>query len=42
MWAESRGKGDLGKNEFMEEIVPQYELLPWMIDAVEKQKIKYY
>lgn len=41
MWAEDRGKGLLGKGEF-NCIIKEYELLDWMIDAVEKQKLKYY
>lgn len=41
MWAEDRGKGWLSKLEF-DEIVKEYELLDWMVEAVEKQKVKYY
>lgn len=41
MWAESRGKGELGSIEF-QEISKELELLPWMIEAVERQKYKYY
>lgn len=41
MWAEDRGKGLLCKLDF-EEIIKEYELLEWMMDAVEKQKLKYY
>lgn len=41
MWAEDRGKGYLGKNEF-QEIIKEFELLPWMVEAVEKQKLIYY
>jgi hypothetical protein len=41
MWAEDRGKGILGKIEF-NEICKEFELLDWMINAVEKQKYKYY
>ncbi len=42
MWAESRGKAEMGKLEFMETIVPEYELLDWMIEAVENQRMKYW
>lgn len=42
MWAEDRGKGWLGKMEFDEEFVPQYELLDWMIEAVENQRIQHW
>lgn len=41
MWAEDRANGYLGKLEFMEDIIPKYELLDWMIVAVEKQKFYY-
>ena len=41
MWAEDRGKGCLGKLEF-QNIIKEYELLPWMVEAVENQKLKYY
>jgi hypothetical protein len=41
MWAEDRGKGWLGKNEFMQ-IANEFELLDWMINAVENQKEKYW
>lgn len=40
-WAQDRAKSYLPKIEF-EKIVEQYELLPWMVEAVEKQKYKYY
>jgi hypothetical protein len=40
-WAEDRGKGCLGRNEF-NEIAKYLELLPWMIEAVERQKTQYY
>ena len=42
MWAEDRGKGNLGKLEFIETIVPEFELLDWMVTAVENQKLIYY
>lgn len=41
MWAEDRAKGILPKIEF-EKIIEEFELLPWMTEAVEKQKFKYY
>lgn len=41
MWAEARGKGELGRLEF-QGIIKEYELMPWMIQAVEKQKFEYY
>lgn len=41
MWAEDRGKGFLGKLEF-DEIIKEYKLLDWMINAVEMQKFKQY
>lgn len=40
-WSKDRAKGYLPKIEF-EKIVKEYELLPWMINAVERQKFKYY
>lgn len=40
-WAQDRAKGYLPKIEF-EEIIKEYNLLPWMVEAVEKQKYKYY
>ena len=40
-WAEDRAKGYLPKIEF-DKIIEEYELLPWMIKAVENQKLKYY
>lgn len=40
-WAQDRAKGYLPKIEF-DRIVKEYNLLPWMVDAVEKQKYKYY
>lgn len=42
MWAESRGKGEIGKLEFLETIAKEYELLDWMIDAVENQRKNYW
>ena len=39
-WAIDRGKGWLGYKEF-EDIIKEFELLDWMIDAVENQKYKY-
>lgn len=39
-WAQDRSKGYLPKIEF-QKIIEQYELLPWMIEAVERQKYKY-
>lgn len=42
IWAEDRGKGWLGKNEFMETIAIEYELLDWMINAVEQQRMKHW
>jgi hypothetical protein len=41
MWAEDRGKGWLGRMEF-QEIATHLELLPWMIEAVERQKTQQY
>jgi len=41
MWAEDRAKGYLPKIEFIK-IINEFELLDWMVDAVEKQKCKYY
>lgn len=40
-WAQDRAKGYLPKIEF-EKIVEEYKLLPWMVEAVENQKHKYY
>lgn len=40
-WAEDRSKGYLPKIEF-EQIVEEYQLLPWMVEAVERQKYKFY
>lgn len=40
-WAESRAKGELGLLEF-NDISKEYELLDWMIKAVENQKINLY
>ena len=40
-WAQDRAKGYLPKIEF-EKIIEEYELLPWMVEAVERQKYKYY
>lgn len=40
-WAQDRSKGYLPKIEF-EKIIKEYTLLPWMVEAVEKQKYKYY
>lgn len=36
-WAEDRSKGWLGYNEF-ESIIKEFELLDWMVKAVENQK----
>jgi len=41
MWAEDRAKGILPKILF-DEMVKELELLDWMVEAVEKQKVKYY
>ena len=52
-WAESRAAGELGGAYFSNEIrdehklediitIEEYELLPWMVIAVETQKNKYY
>ncbi len=41
MLAESRGKGELGRIEFSQ-ISKEFELLDWMINAVENQKFKFY
>lgn len=41
MWAEGRADGTLPKLDF-DSIIKEYELLDWMIEAVEKQKYKYY
>ena len=40
-WAQDRAKGYLPKIEF-DKIIKEFELLPWIIEAVEKQKYKYY
>lgn len=40
-WAEDRAKGYLGSVEF-DEYCKELNLLPWMKDAVENQKVKYY
>ena len=40
-WAQDRAKGYLPKIEF-ESIIKEFELLPWMVEAVEKQKYKHY
>jgi hypothetical protein len=40
-WAQDRAKGYLPKIEF-EKIAEEYNLLPWMVEAVENQKYKYY
>lgn len=40
MWAEDRANGYLPYIEF-EEIIKEFELLPWMVDAVENQAFKY-
>lgn len=39
-WAQDRAKGYLPKIEF-EKIAKEFELIPWMIEAVERQKYKY-
>jgi hypothetical protein len=46
-WAEARGLGELGSYEFSSKdceynIKDQYELMPWMVEAVETQKVKFY
>lgn len=41
MWAEDRAKGYLPKINF-QDIINEFELLPWMVEAVEKQKFYYY
>jgi hypothetical protein len=41
MWAEDRAKGVLPKILF-EELIKEFELLDWIVEAVEKQKIKNY
>lgn len=41
MWSEDRGKGNLGSIEF-KEIAKEFNLLDWMVTAVEHQKYKYY
>jgi hypothetical protein len=40
-WSKDRAKGYLPKIEF-DEIVKEYNLLDWIIKAVEQQKYKYY
>lgn len=40
-WAQDRAKGYLPKIEF-DEIAKEFELLDWMVEAVENQKCKYY
>lgn len=40
-WAQDRAKGYLPKIEF-DKIIEEFELLDWMINAVENQKYKYY
>ena len=40
-WSQDRAKGYLPKVEFLK-IVYQYDLLDWMVKAVENQKFKYY
>jgi len=40
MWAEDLANGTLPTSLF-KDICNEFNLLPWMIDAVEKQKIKY-
>lgn len=40
-WAQDRAAGYLPKIEF-EKIIQEFQLLPWMIEAVENQKFKYY
>lgn len=41
IWAEDRASGVLPKIEFAK-IIEEFELLPWMIEATERQKYKYY
>ena len=41
MWAESRADGTLPRVQF-NEIIKEYDLLDWMVKAVENQKFKYY
>lgn len=40
-YAQDRARGYLPRIEF-EEITKEFELLPWMVKAVEQQKNKYY
>lgn len=40
-WSQDRARGYLPKIEF-EKIIEELNLLPWMVEAVEKQKSKYY
>lgn len=40
-WSEDRAKGYLPKTEF-DSIIKEYELLDWMVNAVERQKYKHY
>lgn len=40
-WTQDRAKGYLPKIEF-QKIIKEFELLPWMVEAVENQKYKYY
>lgn len=40
-WSIGRAEATLPKIEF-DKIIKEYELLPWMIEAVEKQKFKHY
>ena len=41
MWAESRAQAYLSMIEF-EEIIKEFSLLDWMIEAVERQKMKFW
>jgi hypothetical protein len=42
MYAQDRANGRLPKVLFQSEIVEPFEFLPWMVEAVENQKVKYY
>ena len=41
MWAESRAQAYLSMIEF-EELIKEFSLLDWMIEAVERQKMKFW